>query len=47
VLAKEDAGRDGAGIVRFDHRGLNQDGAVVFEGERTVLVKRREQAEAT
>jgi hypothetical protein len=29
------------------HWGLNEDGAVVFEGERTVLVKRCEQAEAT
>ena len=47
VLAKEDAGRGDAGIVRFKHWGLNQDGAVVFEGERTVLVKRRMQAEAT
>lgn len=34
VLAKEDAERDDAGIVRFKHWGLNQDGAVVFEGER-------------
>lgn len=32
VLAKEDAGRDDAGMVRFKHWGLNQDGAVVFRG---------------
>jgi itaconyl-CoA hydratase len=41
VLAKEDGGRPDAGLVRFAHRGLNQDGKVVFEGERAVLVKRR------
>jgi itaconyl-CoA hydratase len=33
--------RDDAGLVRFRHWGTNQDGRVVFEGERTVLVKRR------
>ena len=42
VLATEDApDRDDAGLVRFKHWGTNQDGTVVFEGERTVLVKRR------
>ena len=41
VLANEDADRPDAGIVRFKHWGVNQDGAVVFEGERTVLIKRR------
>jgi itaconyl-CoA hydratase len=41
VLAKDDADRADAGIVRFKHWGVNQDGIVVFEGERTVLVRRR------
>jgi len=41
VLAKRDADRDDAGVVRFKHWGLKQDGTVVFEGEREVLVKRR------
>ena len=30
-----------AGIVRFRHYGVNQDDKHVFEGERTVLIKRR------
>jgi len=33
--------RPDAGIVRFRHWGINQDDRPVFEGERTVLVKRR------
>jgi itaconyl-CoA hydratase len=41
VLAKEAPDRADAGIVRFKHWGVNQDGIVVFEGERTVLVRRR------
>lgn len=41
VLETRDSDRPDAGIVRFAHRGLNQDGNVVFEGERTVLIKRR------
>jgi itaconyl-CoA hydratase len=41
VLEKRDADRDDAGIVRFKHWGTKQDGKIVFEGERTVLVKRR------
>jgi acyl dehydratase len=42
VLAKQDApdGRSDAGEVRFRHWGTNQNGQVVFEGERRVLVKR-------
>lgn len=42
VLAKQDApdGRTDAGEVRFRHWGINQNGQVVFEGERRVLVKR-------
>jgi acyl dehydratase len=41
VLETRDADRDDAGIVRFKHWGLNQDDSVVFEGEREVLIKRR------
>ncbi|HEV8575330.1 MAG TPA: MaoC family dehydratase [Dehalococcoidia bacterium] len=40
VLLKQDV-REDAGEVTFKHRGVNQDGKVVFEGERTVLIKRR------
>ncbi len=41
VLSAEAADRDDAGIVRFKHWGVKQDGTIVFEGERTVLLKRR------
>jgi acyl dehydratase len=42
VLAVEDSpDRDDAGVVTFRHHGVTHDGRVVFEGERTVLVKRR------
>jgi acyl dehydratase len=41
VLAKRDADREDAGIVRFKHWGVKQDGTIVFEGEREVLIKRR------
>ena len=41
VLELLPAERDDAGIVRFKHYGTKQDGSIVFEGERTVLVKRR------
>ncbi len=41
VLAVDDADRDDAGIVTFRHWGVNQDDAVVFEGERRVLIKRK------
>ena len=41
VLEKREADRDDAGIVRFRHWGAKQDASVVFEGERTVLIKRR------
>jgi itaconyl-CoA hydratase len=37
----DSADRDDAGVVRFRHWGLLDDEAVVFEGERTVLLKRR------
>lgn len=42
VIRKEDAGRGDAGIITFRHWGLNQDGKQVFEGERRVLMKRRD-----
>ena len=41
VLETRPAEREDAGVVRFKHWGRKQDGTVVFEGERTVLVKRR------
>ncbi len=41
VIEKKDGDRPDAGEVRFRHVGLNQDGKVVFEGERHVLLKRR------
>jgi len=41
VLEKTDAKQPDAGIVRFRHYGVNQDDKHVFEGERTVLIKRR------
>jgi itaconyl-CoA hydratase len=42
VLATEDApAREDAGVVRFKHWGTNQHGDVVFEGERSALIKRR------
>ena len=41
VEAIDDADRDDAAVVRFRHWGLNQRDDVVFEGVRTVLVRRR------
>jgi itaconyl-CoA hydratase len=41
VVALEPADRDDAGVVRFHHWGVNQDGDVVCELERRVLLKRR------
>ncbi len=41
VLGVADADRDDAGVVHFKHWGAKQDGTVVFEGERKVLIKRR------
>lgn len=41
VLETKDADRPDAGIIRFKHYGVNQDGKQIFEGERTVLMKRR------
>lgn len=44
VLEKRDCDRPDAGIIRFRHYGINQDDKLVYEGERTALVKRRPQA---
>jgi acyl dehydratase len=41
VLARDDGERADAGVVRFRHWGIKDDGTVVFETERTVLIKRR------
>jgi len=41
VLSKAEVVREDAGEVTFRHWGVNQDGKVVFEGERAVLIKRR------
>ena len=41
VLETRASDRADAGVVRFRHRGVNQNGETVFEGERTVLIKRR------
>ena len=41
LSAEPDPTRDDAGVVRFKHWGLNQNDIVVFEGERTVQIKRR------
>jgi acyl dehydratase len=41
VLSTMAAERDDAGVVRFRHWGVLHDGRVVFEGVRSVLVKRR------
>jgi itaconyl-CoA hydratase len=42
VLHKADGDRGGVGIVRFKHYGINQHDRLVFEGERTVLMRRRD-----
>lgn len=41
VLEKRDCDREDAGIVRFKHFGINQHDKLVYEGERTVLLKRK------
>jgi itaconyl-CoA hydratase len=42
VLDTSDSEQADAGVVRFKHWGVTHDDRVVFEGERTVLLKRRE-----
>lgn len=41
VLEKRGSDREDAGIVRFKHYGVNQKDQVVFEGERTVLIRKK------
>ncbi len=41
VLRIAQSEREDAGIVTFRHYGVNQKDEVVFEGERTVLIRRR------
>lgn len=41
IEARESASRPNAGLVRFRHTGRNQDGVVVIEFERTVLMLKR------
>jgi acyl dehydratase len=41
VLGTHATDREDAGVVHFKHYGTKQDGSLVFEGERTVLMKRR------
>jgi len=41
VLSVEPAEREDAGIVTFRHYGVNQDDALVFTGDRRMLIKRR------
>jgi len=41
VLGKAEATEPNAGVVHFKHYGVNQDDKVVFEGERKVLIKKR------
>jgi acyl dehydratase len=41
VLATDGTSRDDGGVVKFKHWGVKDDDTVVFECERTVLVKRR------
>ena len=41
VLEADPGDRDDCGRVRFRHWGVNQDGQVVMEAERTVLIKKR------
>lgn len=41
VLEKRDADQEDAGIVVFQHWGINQDDQIVAELQRTALIKRR------
>lgn len=41
VLEKRASDRPDAGVVVFKHYGVNQKDEVVFEGERTLLVKKK------
>lgn len=41
VLEKRDSDQEDAGIVVFQHWGINQDDKLIAEIERTALIKRR------
>ena len=41
VLEKRQGDQPNAGVVVFKHYGVNQKDQVVFEGERTLLVKKK------
>ena len=41
VLEKRDGDRDDAGIILFQHWGLNQNDKLIAELQRTALIKRR------
>lgn len=41
VLETRESEREDAGIVTFKHYGVNQKDQVVFEGERSVLIRKR------
>ena len=41
VLEKRQSEQPNAGVVVFKHYGVNQKDQVVFEGERTLLVKKK------
>ena len=41
VLEKRQSDQPNAGVVVFRHYGVNQKDQVVFEGERTLLVKKK------
>ena len=41
VLEKRQSDQPNAGVVVFKHYGVNQKDQVVFEGERTLLIKKK------
>lgn len=41
VLEKHDSDREDAGIVKFQHWGMNQNDTIVVEVQRTALIKRK------
>jgi itaconyl-CoA hydratase len=41
VLSKADGEREDGGVVTFRHYGVNQRDQQVFQGDRTMLIKRR------
>lgn len=41
VLEKRDSDRDDAGIIVFQHWGINQDDKLIAEVQRTAMIKRK------